>query len=717
MLSNQTSFVKASPVWHEAFQKEMNVSLLFTAAVEYTGKETEPILLRLAGSSAYQIFVNGAFLGLGPARAGYGYYRIDEYDLRGKLNIGKNTLSILVAGYNNNGFYLMDLPPFLAAEVLKDGQAILFTSPENEGGFSAFHYVEREQKVQRFSYQRNFGEVYDFSRKTDLSSPLKLCPALETEREYLERGIFYPEYEVDHAASVVCRGTTAVSAKAPETLYHDRSLVNICYKTLGFTTDELTFCAPWRAQELDFTPTDRSVLSDGGSLALPLPKDGYAVYDMGCNLCGLIGMTVECEGDVTLYALFDELIRDNDPDKVDFLRLGTAGVVVWKLPRGRHELLSFEPYVFKYLKVAVMGAPAVISNLHQRRVGFPKITKKIKTDNKRIKAVYDAAVETFRQNTLDVYMDCASRERAGWLCDSFFTSRVEYALTGRSQVERNFLENFIFPKSFRRLPEGMLPMCYPADQYSGTFIPNWAMFYVLELEEYLVRTGDRAMVDAAKARLYDLLKYFRGFENADGLLEKLPGWIFVEWSKSNELVQDINFPTNMLYSRMKATMARLYEDATLAKEAEALAEVIRRTSFTGGFFCDNMVYGEDGIAHLSGECTESCQYYAFYMGIATPTTYPELWETLVRDFGPQRKETGKHPQIYFANAFIGNYLRLELLLQYGYREELMDNIEGYFYKMAARTGTLWEMDSPTASCCHGFASHVIVWLDRMGMLE
>ena len=715
MLSQHKSFLKAVPVWAEAYRREMNIVLRFDATV-MGGNNGAPVLLRLAGSSDYQIFLNGELLGLGPARAGYGYYRIDEYDLTPLLAAGANALSILVAGYNNNGFYLMDLPPFLAAEVVCGDKVLLATLPGEACGFVMRRDLTRLQKVARFSYQRNFSEVYDL-RGEHLSAPIPAAVAEETEREYLERGIFYPQYDVERAQAVICRGTATVAEEPPVKLYHDRSLMNICYKTLGFPLEELEFCAPHKAQHLVYAPADKNALPLKGEGSLTLPANGYAVYDMGCNLCGLLGLTVECEGDVTVYAMFDEILTDNDPDQVKFWRLDTTGLVVWQLPRGRHALLSFEPYVFKYLKIAVIGATSVISNVHQRRVGFPAISKKVKTDNPKIQAVYDAAVETFRQNTLDVYMDCPSRERAGWLCDSFFTSRVEHTLTGESQVERNFLENFIFPKSFRHLPDGMLPMCYPADQYSGTFIPNWAMFYVLELEEYLERTGDRAMVDAAKERMYALLRYFRDFENSDGLLEKLKGWIFVEWSKSNDLVQDINFPTNMLYVRMKRTLARLYEDPSLAREADALADVIRKKSFMGDFFCDNMVYGEDGVARLSGECTESCQYYAFFTDIATPETYPALWETLVRDFGPQRKETGLHPKIYFANAFVGNYLRLDLLLRYGYRDELLDNIEGYFYKMAVQTGTLWEHDSTTASCCHGFASHVIVWLDRMGMLE
>ncbi|MBO4216443.1 MAG: hypothetical protein J5940_00710, partial [Clostridia bacterium] len=116
---------------------------------------------------------------------------------------------------------------------------------------------------------------------------------------------------------------------------------------------------------------------------------------------------------------------------------------------------------------------------------------------------------------------------------------------------------------------------------------------------------------------------------------------------------------------------------------------------------------------LSGECTESCQYYAFFTGVATKELYPRLWDTLVHDFGPARKKDNKYPQIYFANAFIGNYLRLELLARAGLYNELLDNVRGYFDYMAKKTGTLWENDGDYASCNHGFASHVAVWLLRI----
>ena len=101
-------------------------------------------------------------------------------------------------------------------------------------------------------------------------------------------------------------------------------------------------------------------------------------------------------------------------------------------------------------------------------------------------------------------------------------------------MERNFLENFLLPEDFDNIPEGMLPMCYPADVDGGGFIPNWAMWFILELKDYKERTGDSEFVSLFKNRVYRLLDWFEKYENTDGLLEDLPGWVFVEWSKAND---------------------------------------------------------------------------------------------------------------------------------------------------------------------------------------
>jgi hypothetical protein len=183
----------------------------------------------------------------------------------------------------------------------------------------------------------------------------------------------------------------------------------------------------------------------------------------------------------------------------------------------------------------------------------------------------------------------------------------------------------------------------------------------------------------------------------------------------------------MLYAKMLESVAKLYGQEALIEKAANIKRKINEVAITSeGFYCDNAIYDDDGIARLSGECTEACQYYAFFCGVASPEQNPVLWERLLLDFGPERIVPGQWPEftpeakwqhIYPANAFIGNYLRLDLLCRYGFYDKLLENIRGFFIKMANLTGTLWENDSPTASCNHGFASHVIYWMDKMGLIS
>ncbi|MBQ9745942.1 MAG: hypothetical protein IJW21_03890 [Clostridia bacterium] len=458
---------------------------------------------------------------------------------------------------------------------------------------------------------------------------------------------------------------------------------------------------------------------------ITLSEGEGATYKMAFNTTGKIELCAVCEKDTEILVKFDEFLGEDG--RINFRRMYTVNAVLFRIKKGAYRLATFEPYTMGAMEIYVTKGKAAVSGVSLRYFGDAKTERKYIGNDADIQKIFDAAVETYRQNAFTIFMDCPSRERAGWLCDSFFTARAEKVLMGRSTVERNFLENFFLPEGFRDLPHGMFAECYPGDHYGGGYISNWAMWLVIELEEYLARTGDSDFVNAAKPRIDALLAFLAKYENGDGLLEKLERWVFVEWSKANELTQDISYPTNMLYARMIEAAESLYCDKTiLAKAAHIKKKINEQAIMPDGFYCDNAVYGEDGAAHLSDECTEACQYYAFFCGVATPEANPVLWERLLNDFGPYRVKKGAWPSladnakwkhVHPANAFIGNYLRLELLCRYGEHENLLENIRGYFLKMAELTGTLWENDTPTASCNHGFASHVVYWMEKLSLLS
>ncbi len=708
MNTNNYTFKKALPVWECCTENEINRALVFTAQV--TGNED--CTLAIAGSSAFLIFVNGEFVAYGPARAGHGYYRVDEYTLEKYLSQGDNTVEIRIIGYNVTSFQYVDLPAFLCAEIVRGGNVIAYTNAPSSG-FVCRSFDERMTKVQRYSYQRLFVDTFKLNDNyLDYASRQELSVALTEKKNFICRDIPYGEYDPIYPASYMDEGK--VSYAETGSCFADRAVTLVGKEGYGgFLREEFEYFSNDVVGKMSFTPTGEY---KGDGKTVHLSSDSYVLGDMGRNHVGLFEFDLEVLSDAEFFIVFDEILVDG---KLDPFRFSTSNVLTCIAKPGKYKVVSAEPYGLRYFKLISKGGEVIVHSLKLNEVAFPAslIKTQFVSDDKVMKKIYDAAVLTFRNNTTDIYMDCPSRERAGWLCDSFFTSRVERILTGKSEVEKQFLANFIMPEKFTDVPEGMLPMCYPSNQHNGLFIPNWAMWYVMELREYLDRTGDTEFIAEAKDRMYALYNYFKGFENEFGLLEGLKSWVFVEWSKANSLVQDVSFASNMVYAKLLLCIGELYSDASLIEKANKIRETINSMAMTeSGFYCDNAVR-KDGKLVLSGERTEVCQYYAFFFDCATPESHPWLWETMVRDFGYNRKETGLFPEIWPANAFIGNYLRLDLLNRYGLHDTLYDNIRGYFEYMADRTGTLWEHTDTQASCNHGFASHVIYWMKALNIVK
>ena len=697
-------FKSAVPVWVKDAEELMNCRVRFKALAGITNSKKTTI--RIATSGVYQLTVNGSFVAYGPARAGKGHFRVDEWDISDWLTKPCNTVVVEVCGYNANSFYLQEQSSFVIAEISEEEKVVAWTGEHFSAQINP-HYIQR---TQRYSYQRPFLEAYrvknDDSFLTDSEKGNEVLCRVRG-GELLKRYAPYPLFERIFAEATDLNGE--VEFCKPQAYVRDRAITEVGTTIRGFEFSELDICVSDMCQEMIFKPVN----DKSGAC---IPENSYRIYSFPYNATSMVTMSVECEKDIKLFVLFDEILRDQI---VDFSRLDCVNAVYYELPAGKHNLQFFEVYTMKYVQVISVDGACNIESVGMIEYKHPPIQSRVNTSDETIKKIVDAAIETYRQNSVDLFTDCPSRERAGWLCDSFFTSRTEFCLMGKSIVEKSFLENFLHEENYEGLPEGMVPMCYPSDCYNGLHIPNWAMWLILELKEYLQRTDDRELINRFKTKVLGILKYFERFENSDELLESLDGWVFVEWSKANDLVQDVNYPTNMLYYATLKTAAELYEMPQLYNKAERIKDAVLKQSFDGKFFCDNAVRKE-GKLILTGECTEVCQYYAFFFDIAKKETHEELLDIIINFFGPNRDTCGEFAHIYPANAFIGNYLRMDILMKFGCYEMVLENMKSFFGYMAERTGTLWEHTDTQASCNHGFASYaycLLYELQNKGFLK
>lgn len=697
-------FEKAQAIWADGRSEEMNCELSFRTVIP-KGEETK---LFLAASSIYRLWVNGEFICAGPARAAHGLYRVDEICLSPFLTEDRNYVVTEVLGYNVNSYDTLDQPSFLTEEIWQGNEVISYTGGES---ITIHDFKNRVQKVQRYSFQRAFIDAYQYEDENKCmyhmnESAQSLCKIeIQTDKRYIYRDVEMPGFETLEPVSVIKKGTAYYEKEKTE-IIPEEYFFKIKQDLKGYAREKTEIHVSEEAQKIQLQETEYSV----NAIAirqLPL-SDEYAIYELPYNATGFFDIRLEVREKSRIFVMFDEILSNGS---VDFLRMNSCNCFVYRMNAGKYRLMNFAPYTMKYLQIVVLGE-CIVEQIQFKEYKNSSVLKRIHLpQDTELALIYDAALESFRANALDLFMDCPSRERGGWLCDSYFISSVEYVLTGKNVIEKAFLENFILNKEFRHIPEGMIPMCYPADHNNGNFIPQWAMWYVLEIEKYVYGNQDFELAERSKNLIYSLLKYFESFENENGMLENLQGWNFIEWSRANDpdLVNGVNFPTNMLYMRMLKCVSALYKDLILERKADRLRKNIRKRSFNGMFYTDNEHRDKNQLVN-PGICTEVCQYYAFFTGVATVKEDSELWKIMKNKFGPIRSTINDYPEIAGTNVFIGKYLRIELLYRQGLFEEVIKEIKEVFLGMAKETGTLWEHTLPTASCNHGFASYVLYWL-------
>ncbi len=689
-------------VWAKGQKHEKNRSFIFVLDLNKTQKGE----ICISASSCYKLIADGKLIGFGPSRAAHGFCRVNTYSFTSRY------IAVEVHSHYVKNFCWVKCEPFFACVLETEDGREYFAED-----FNCYTLADRVQKVQRYSFQRGFTEVYVNSRDRSelyLNNPLPPFSYTETEEAALPRVLpsftVNPTLNVLLPASCIDSGIAVKNADLP--IYIDRSETQVGTVLEGFLREEWQAFPSDDISRLSFVsekiPTDNNM----GKKTFSEEKFDYLykTYDFLHIVAGITELEITAENAGEIYATFDEILEDDELKTLNPFRGSVANAFKWTVKKaGVYALSTFEPYAFRYLRI--INSAGIIVKVKVRAYENPEANKLVfSCEDKRVENIMEAARRTFAHNAVDLLTDCPSRERGGWLSDSYFSSVAERVFTGDNKVERAFLQNYVYADRSDH-PRGMIPRCYPADYYEKDgFIPNWAMWYILEIYKYYTQYGADETVESARANVEGILEYFAGAENEYGVLEDLKGWVFIEWSEANnpEHIAGINVPSNACYYATLLAADEIYNIAGLKEKALKIKDFLFSHAFVDGFFVDNLVRNKNGEPVPTEYYTETCQYYMFFFRCADKTTHGKLFEKMIDLYGKGKnaENCSDKKQLAPSNMIYGVYMRLELLMREGRRKDLFEECMRYFYGMAEKTGTLWENLSSSASCDHGFASYV-----------
>ncbi len=632
----------------------------------------------------YQVFADGEFIAFGPQRTAAGFTRPNTIRLNGQKKI-----EVSVISYNISAFSCDKQLPFFGAEI-KKGDTVLYSTED----FCCERDISRIREMPRIHRQRGFVEGWDFTRKgrkaievaevsaPEFVAPLKdVCDYHTENMRLIKRGVF--------------EGFSAVGRAYWKNWPR-------CYGVAGAPDFDEFFAEKTKGECFDID------------------------YQFERIKTGFIRLELDAKEETELFVIFDDCLPNG---KWEFRRNWSNNATYLKIPAGKTQYLAEEPQGFMYLKIISqkeIDAQVSIKTLENEELDFVTIE-----GDERLAKVFNAAKNTFAQTAIDGFMDCPTRERGCWLADGTFQANAELLMTGKDDIERAFLENFLIYNDFTEYDPRMVPKLFPADQTDEDPIVNWAMFFILQIASHAKRSGKTDFAALARKKVYEVIECIEDtYVNELGLVSDDTGkTIFVDWSYPRDFRLGINFPTNMLYAVALRETGKLYGDKKLLSRAEELTEKIVALSWNGEFFVDNAIREEGKWVVCEENVSEACQAYALCLGFCPDEEYKER---ILTEFGTLglshkgadgfnatevekrdgRKCEGRYGHIPNCEISHGLLFRFFWLAEIEEYDQLLDEIIALTLPMAERTGTLWEHDYEKDSLCHGLGACVSALIAR-----
>lgn len=211
----------------------------------------------------------------------------------------------------------------------------------------------------------------------------------------------------------------------------------------------------------------------------------------------------------------------------------------WILAGGESRLHPFDYKGFRYLEVLYPGpdaetgasdapAPALTECwLWERHYPLPEAACTLQCEADELERIFVLCKNAVRCGSQEGYLDCPTREKGQYLGDAVITARAQVWLTGKTDLLRKCIGDF---SATAAQTPGLLAVAPGA--LRQTVADYSLLFAALPLTDYAF-TGDTAFLRRCWPTVCGVAEQFAAFRRPDGLLEEVTcGWNMVDWPES-----------------------------------------------------------------------------------------------------------------------------------------------------------------------------------------
>jgi hypothetical protein len=614
-------------IWSPGEARPKNFFLM--ARREFTVPNSLPdaATLSITASNRYILYVNGKYIGRGPARSDQFWKSYDAYDLVHQLRPGKNAVAVLAYYYGGDNNYGRDERAGLFAELQlrSSGQEQIACATDRTWR------VRQARAWRQNGVRAGVQEVYDANAEipgwtaadfddSGWQTAEEIKP-MDTPWGYLERRQtpMMRETEISPARIVERGEVLEIAWRLGETAAAQRLALEphlpLRYTTIDNAEDVMKpdghtarlRSSPYRfGEELEKGIRSPYLILDFGRPVFGFPK---------VQLSGPAGGVLEMS-----YAV--DLINGRPMTLLGGVPYGDRYV----MKPGEQTWQVFEYKPFRYLQIVFRNVHNSVSVDAIAAVAYeyPAERKgKFQSSDGQLTALWKSCVDTTYLHMEDTLVCDAMRERLPWTGDGAHGLYGIYAGFGDIALTDWFYRLL----SRSKLPDGMLRIYYPGTEppvggvplgpaaaayENPQNIPQFALFYVMFVAEHYQYFGKRDLLQELYPTLVGVADWFYRHRDETDLLYSLSNLNFVDWVPTE--MRGANLETNAMYYKMLVDLATLAnesghkDDAQKWKErADAVRASIRKLHWNParGLYADSVLQGKQSsiVTELSNSFT------------------------------------------------------------------------------------------------------------------
>lgn len=283
-------------------------------------------------------------------------------------------------------------------------------------------------------------------------------------------------------------------------------------------------------------------------------EDNKVIYDFGAMYVGYFSICAKGEKGEKITLRFGQELDANGDVRYK-LRANCVYEEEWILSGKDDTLDQFDYKSFRYAELILPQNTKVENPLLIARHYPFELYAKPRYNDPELLSVWNLCVRSQKYGVQEVIKDCMEREKGFYVGDGCYTSLTHAVLTGRTEMMEKLIDD-AFRSSF--IDRGLMT-CIDCSKMQE--IAEYPLMLISLLLSHYRLTGDKEYLLSNYYKAVDVLEYYKGTYEKDGLLRNIDKWCVVEWPKNFRDGYDVDITEDKVCKDAHVSICAYYLEA------------------------------------------------------------------------------------------------------------------------------------------------------------